>query len=293
MAKSSYNQRASISRSRLDHVISTEVWGIRIKPIPVKIYLFWFGVLFFLMWLVTKSPVSASPVWLLILIAIWVIATGAYLGTQMKTGELRFTQVPTLIKYFEPGERSVKTRRTSEPYDFMSIVGIRDIDETGMLYFLDGSVGKAYGVVGSASRLVFDRDRAHMVNRVDAFWRKVDTTCEWLFITTKEPQRVFRQVAHAERQNKAIIYDDPGLRELREEKYAILTEDVGGRFNSIHQYLIIKAKNDEDLQAAHSLLASEVESSSLMFKQCIMLDEQATVDMLGAIYHHRSTSEEM
>lgn len=294
MAKTAYNQRASIDRSRLDHVIAIEVWDVKIKPMPVKVILFWFAVMFFIMWLMTKSPVSDAPVWLLIFIAVWVVVVAGFFGTQMKTGEMRFSLIPVLFDYFQPGERVVKTRTSSEPYDFMSIVGIRDIDETGLIHFLDGSVGKGYQIVGSASRLLFSTDQAYMVDRVDAFWRKVGVEQEWIFLTMKEPQRVFRQIAHTEKMNRrlnALGMYHSDLRELLEERYDIAAKDVGGKFNSIHQYLVIKAQTPEDLQAGHTLLAAEVEASSLMFKQCVMLDAQATVDMLGAIYRHRTSSE--
>ena len=287
MAKSMYKIPAAINRSRLDHEITISGWDVSLRPLPLKIILYWIGVAMVLMWALTQSSVSKSSPVLMILFTIWYIITVLYLGGRTKTNEMRFMLIPALVEYLPDSARKITARRNSNPYAFMQLLGIRDIDSAGMSYFLDGSIGQGYSVVGSASALLFDEDRNSILNRVDQFWRKVGHDSEWIFLTTKEPQRVHRQIAAVQRQNLALQGGGnyhPDLMALLNEKYEILDQDVGGKFLSMHQYLIIKAKNEEALKQAHGILASEVESSSLMFKRCVKLNEEATYQMLAPLY---------
>ena len=51
---------------------------------------------------------------------------------------------------------------------------LKEITESDgrIITFIDGNVGQLYAIVGSASRLLFDRDRDRIMFRVDHFWRK-------------------------------------------------------------------------------------------------------------------------
>ena len=107
--------------------------------------------------------------------------------------------------YYVPGSaRKVLTRRNSQAAPFHSIVGISEIAKDGLIQYADGRVGRAYLVVGSASVLLFEDDKKAILDRVDSFWRKVSTDVEFTFMTTKEPQRTYRQVAALERTNKNL-----------------------------------------------------------------------------------------
>lgn len=294
MAKATYKIPASIARSRLDHEISAEVWDINLRPTPIKVVLYWILILFVWMGLILKSPISSTPILVRILFTVWFFAAAVFYGRRSESGEMKFQQMPALLNYLPKAARNVLTRKTSDPFPFMSIVGIRSIDKNGTLHFIDGSVGRAFSVVGSASLLLFSDDRARMIDRVDSFWRKIDTDTNWIFLTTKEPQRVYRQVANVERQNQNLRPENrhPELRELMEEKYSILCDDVGGKFNSIHQYLVLRSDTMEHLHNAFTVLQAEVEGSSMFFKQCTILDGRSTLDMLGAIYHNRAEHEQ-
>lgn len=287
MAKSVYKIPASISRSKLDHEVVITGWDISLKPLPVKSILYFFACAFFLAWAVTQSPLSNAPIPLLVLFMLWFIVVAVFFGRRTKTGEMVFNQIPALVQYLPKGRRKILTRRTSKPFDFMELLNIKDIDESGLIYFLDGSFGQGYSVVGSASRLVFDGDRAHIVNRVDNFFRKIDTKTEYIFLTMKEPQRVHRQLNNFNKQINRMKYTHPELRALMQEKYEIARDDVGGRFNSIHQYVILKAPTMDALKASHQLLRSEVENSRTVFAQCTMLNNTATVDMLSTLFKKR------
>lgn len=284
MAKSIYKIPTSIARSFLDHEITLSGGGWQVKPLPLKVILFWVGSIFGLFWVLSSTYFKHADFWLLAVFVIWWLGTTAFLGRYSKTKELNLTSVPALVKYFEPGARRVITRKSADPSPFYSITGIDEVDETGLITWSDGTVGQAYMVVGSASVLVFAQDRISILDRVDAFYRKVDTTAELLWITTKEPQRVYRQLANLELRNRRLKQPDPELFELMEEQHSILTGYVGGSFTSIHQYLVIKADNLEALRRAHTVVSAEGEESALMIKQLTPMDGSDTLEMFRGIY---------
>lgn len=284
MAKMSYKVRTSLNRSFLDHEITLSKGGWAAKPSPIKQLFFFGGGALALLWAVTQTFVASSGPVFITLFVIWGLALIVYFGGITKTKELRAMNVPALLAYAPSRARNVFTRRSSDPSDFYSIVGIDGIEEDGRIHFSDGGEGQVYLVVGSASYLLFDEDRIGILDRVDAFWRKIDTNCEWSFVTTKEPQRIYHQVASLEHRNHALEVRDPDLIELQNEQYDILTQHVGGKFTSIHQYLLLKGKSADALRRAHMVLQSEVEGSALMIKEATVLDREETEPMLRVFY---------
>ena len=283
-----YAIRASLNRSFWDHEITLPAAGFQMKPLPLKVILFWVGSLFFIFWVVTNTPVQKANYFLLgLIVVLWVILTGFFAQTT-DTKELKARLLPVAVNYAKKENREVLTRQSSHPYEFYAIVGIKDLDmQTGLISYQDGTFGQMYLVVGTASRFLFESDETAILNRYNAFWKKVDTDCEFCTITTFEPQRVYRQVAALEERNKNLQNRDADLRRLLKEEYEILVKSVGGSFTSIHQYLLLKGDNMDALRGGHTVVASEAENSSLIFKQCVMLDGKDTLEALKTIYSGR------
>lgn len=287
MAKERYIVPVSLDRTILDHELTLSSNAMRLKPLPMKVIFAYIGSITMLMWLLTGTPLKGASFGYLVLISVWWIAATAYFAAYSKTKEMRGEMIMALIDYLPKAARKVLTRSDSSPGQFHSIVGIKDVDEkTGFITYADGMVGQAYAVVGSASCLLFDQDRDAILNRNDRFYRKLEPGVEWVFITTKEPQRVHTQIATLEKRNRRLSPKarDPELVALMDEQYQSLKSYVGASFFSIHQYLILIARNEEDLRKAHNLLDSEAGDSSLMFKEVTMLTYDETMDLLRTHY---------
>lgn len=287
MAKERYIVPVSLDRTILDHELTLSSNAMRLKPLPMKVIFAYIGSITVLMWLLTGTPLKGASFGYLVLISVWWIAATAYFAAYSKTKEMRGEMIMALIDYLPKTARKVLTRSDSSPGQFHSIVGIKEVDEkTGFITYADGMVGQAYAVVGSASCLLFDQDRDAILNRNDRFYRKLEPGVEWVFITTKEPQRVHTQIATLEKRNRRLSPKarDPELVALMDEQYQSLKSYVGASFFSIHQYLILIARNEEDLRKAHNLLDSEAGDSSLMFKEVTMLTYDETMDLLRTHY---------
>lgn len=293
MAKERYIVPVSLDRTILDHELTLSSNAMRLKPLPMKVIFAYIGSITVLMWLLTGTPLKGASFGYLVLILVWWIVATAYFASYSKTKEMRGEMIMALIDYLPKTARKVLTRSDSSPGQFHSIVGIKDVDEkTGFITYSDGMVGQAYAVVGSASCLLFDQDRDAILNRNDRFYRKLEPGVEWVFITTKEPQRVHTQIATLEKRNRRLSPDarDPELVALMDEQYQSLKSYVGVSFFSIHQYLILIARNEEDLRKAHNLLDAEAGDSSLMFKEVTMLTYDETIDLLATHYGSVATN---
>jgi hypothetical protein len=80
------------------------------------------------------------------------------------------------------------------------------------------------------------------------------------------------------------VKEDEDIKTLVREQYKILTEFVGKKFKSLHQYMIIKGDNEEALSAINNIVISEVRSSSQMLKQCTAMYENDIENVLKLIY---------
>jgi hypothetical protein len=173
---------------------------------------------------------------------------------------------------------------------FYSIANLESIDEDrGMVTFADGDVGAVYRVVGSASVLLFPEDREAILDRVDAFYRNMGPEYEIIYITAKESQNVKRQLRNMDARIARLENDDPDLKAVAEMDRYFLSEMVGKRYRSIHQYMILKAGNEEALQAAHAALESEVNYSTLMIKRCVALYDEELHDVFKTLFKGRET----
>lgn len=284
MVRNIFKIPTRLNRTFLDHEISFQVFGMQVPPTPIKQLLFLVGGALLIAWSATSTSLKSAHPGLIAFYLVWALATLIYFGTLTKTRELRARTLPALASYAPKAARVVITRRDSDPNPFASIVGIDAIDTDGRITFADGTFGQIYLVAGTASFLLFEEDSQAILKRVDAFWRKVETSCEYIFITTKEPQRIYHQVANLERRNRALEVRDPDLLELQNEQYAVLTGHVGDRFTSIHQYVVLKATSAEALRQAHQILQAEVEDSTHMIKEITMLDRDEATQMLRVLY---------
>ena len=289
LAKDSYKIAPALNRSFLEHEIAMPVPGFDSRPTSIKQLLFYLAGLLVIMWATTSTFIKSAGVLWIVLFVAWSVSVVVYLGLMSRTKQLKAETLPTLVNYIPRTSRIVVTRRSANPTAFASIVGIESIAPDGRITFFDGGAGQLYSIVGSASYLLFDEDRTAIINRVDFFWRNVPPSAEFIIITTKEPQRVYRQIAGLERRNQRLAADpvagsDPDLLALQSEQYGILHDYVGGRFSSIQQYMLVRGKSPDALRAGCIQLEAEIESSSLMIKEASKLDREATQTLLATLY---------
>ena len=292
MAKSSYAIRSGLDQSFLDIEIAlTSDDGMGLKPLPLSLIFAWIGSAALCAFIVIGSPVANLGIPQKIVFCLLWLIMSAYLFRRDDTGEMAFYKFPVLLSYIPRKNRHIHVRsgeKVSRLGDATNMAGCDE--ERGLLKFSDGDIGYLYQVVGSASVLLFEEDRDAIIDRVDAFYRKMKHDYELIFFTMRQSQDVKRQVANcdAKRQTVAASGDDELLALLDTDR-AYLTDLVGAHFRSIHQYLLVKAPNEEALELGRTMLQVEVESSLLMIKRCVALYDDDLRDAVAAVIRGRES----
>lgn len=286
MAKNMYKIPFDLNANYSDMEISLKGKdGIGPKPLPVKVILAYVVSAMLCFMAITRTVVGSGNVLQIgLFIILWIGLTFVLLSYD-STKRMQIELVPTLLNYISKNNRQVITRSTSNAMPFYQIVGIESVDEnTGLVKYTDGTFAYWYRVVGSASILLFDADKQAILDRVDNFYRKMNTDSEVIFITTKSSQQIYKQVLALKRKYDNLEVRDPDLIMLANEQFSTLKDYVGDSFKCIHQYMVIKADNKEVLMQTKNIIASEAENSSLMIKRCIAMYKDDILAALQLIY---------
>ncbi len=285
-AKESYKIPTSLTSNYLDMEIAIQKDAVGFRPMPVRVILFWIAGIFIWFYLTFNggSIFRESPLWVKILFSLAWFALVFVLANRDAQQRMQIEYFPALMKYIVKANRTVHTRRTDDAGAFYGIVGIDSIDNSGLVHYSDGTYGYWYAVVGSASALIFDEDKDAIVTRVDNFYKKLQPDAQIEYVTVKTSQNVATQLAHLDAQQQALEFADPDVNNLFVEQYKLLRDEVGQKFRSIHQYMILKGDNREALSSLNSTLLSEVQNSSLMIKRCDPLYEEQILTILKSIY---------
>lgn len=290
--KSSYKIPVNLDSSYLDVEIPIELGGKSNKSIPLKSMMFGVISILILFFMIDKTFIREGDIGQkFIFTLVWLFATFIVCGYD-PTHRLNMELIPILLNYMSKHYRHVKTRSFDNANDFFSIVGIKNVDNSGIIYFADGTYGICCLVVGSASLLLFDEDRISIIERVEKFYKRLEIDSELIFITKKEAQHVTKQIIAINDLNNNLICDDPDARILLNEQYRTLRNHIGKSFRSTHQYLIIKSDNMEALNKSCAIIENEFKSSDRVFKQCVKLGKDSILDVLASIYTGREVGDE-
>ena len=258
-AKQVYKIQYGLNESYLDMNISLNTKDGSIgRVFPLKVLIIYVGSLMSIFYLMmntfigTMSSIPQKILFVLLWFGLTILLAGAD-TTQRMNVEL----VPVLFNYLPKQARYIYTRTGRNITPFFNLVGIEAIYDDGLVEFFDGTVGYWYRVVGSASILLFDADRDAIIERVDNFFMKWHADSEIMFLTNKESQKVYNQVANLQKRYDNLKSSDKDLRNIAEEQFRILRDYVGKEFKSIHQYMLIKSANKEALNIANYIVQSE------------------------------------
>lgn len=287
MAKQSYRIPVGLDTSSLDIEISVKSSnGVGFRGMPLRFILCvlasglaWFYAIY-------ASPVKDFGIPFMVVFTIIWVFTSVILLKIDATGEMAFKKLPVLMAYLPPNARKLRCRSDDNIGPFVGLCNIKEVDaDYGYIKFADGDVGYAYRVVGSASILLFKDDREAILDRVESYFRTMKEDYEIIFITAREGQKVTRQLdAMDKRIEKLKGPENRELYELAMMERDCLEDFVGRRFKSIHQYMILKARNDEVLDNVKAILEMEVQSSQLMIKRCVFLYGEELLSMFRSVF---------
>lgn len=287
MAKPDYKIPASLDNNYLDMEIAIQKDGAGLKPLPVRVILLWLVGIFAWFYLILNNGSFMHEAGFGIKLGFTIVyfILIMFLTKRDRMNKMQIEYVNAFLNYIPKSNRNVITRRSANAAPFYAIAGIERIDpKTGMVVYTDETYAYWYKVVGTASNLLFAEDRNAIIDRVNDFYKKVDSDCELIFFTTKEPQNVSRQLAHLQMNYNKMTFRDKDMNDIVREQYLQLREVVGKRYRSMHQYFILKGDSEESLAALNNVLISECENSSRMISYCEPLYQEDIQRVLKLIY---------
>lgn len=283
--KQSYGIKTPMLSTALDTEITLQKDGVGLRPLPIKFVIITIVSGCLCLKVSTDDMVAVgNPLQKVIFVCMWITMTILLFMTD-KTKRMNFQNIISLLNYLAvPSNRRVITRRDTPATAMLDMCNIKSIDTSGLIKFADRHYGYMYRVTGTASVLLFDTDKNQIINAVDNFYRKVDANTEYIFITLKEPQKIYNQVAAVKHRFDRLSVYDADLSDLCNNQLIMLRDVVGKKYQSIHQYMIIKADSIESLTAAKITLQSELDSSGLFIKRCIPLYNDEILEALATVY---------
>lgn len=287
--KESYKIPASLGVSYLDMEIplrSKNNVGLS-KPVSLMSMALYIVTLIVLMLLLFQTPLQSMNLFYKLVFSALVLGLATLLVSRSKSKQFGFSLLLALTSYYPKASRRVRTAPLDSVVPLQNLYNIDSVDpDIALITFKDGTIGRVFKVVGTASQLMFERDKLSIVGKVDRFYRRFPVGTEIIYDTLKEPQQVRRQVMNSKMKESRLISESPGLKHLYEEQRDVLTYGVGTRFKSIHQYAILKAPNEEALNSLENEIRSDSEGLGVMFRGAEALNYEDTKQYFKGVFNY-------
>lgn len=186
---------------------------------------------------------------ILFTISYWVFA-GAMIKRQ-RSGERGYKWLmPTINYWFSGKQRFIITRGHAGESEVMKLkftVPVETWEEqSGLIRFTDGSVAYMLDVIGNGSSALFQDDVEHIISTFEAYLKQLKQGTTVTVVSRQAAQDASIQIENLERQrkenqNKAVDF-------LIAKKLDILKNFVQNEFKSIHQYIVLRARNEDTLE---------------------------------------------
>lgn len=239
------------------------------KPVSAKVMIFSLLAAFGWFYLVFQTFIGKGGIPVIIGFTIGWVLLSILLVKADKTNRTGLELVFSMINYLPKSGRYVPVRMSDKVYPLQHLLNVKTIDpEDGRIHFLDGQVGHVYHVVGSASALMFEQDKQIILDKVDAFYRKLPVGVEVIYDTVYEGHSVDEQLESVKETKKNLNVQSQGLNALLKEQHDILKYAINNNqgLTSLHQYLVVRAPSESALTEFENLLIGDVEGDGLMFR---------------------------
>ncbi|MCC2249010.1 hypothetical protein JUJ52_03435 [Virgibacillus sp. AGTR] len=239
------------------------------RPVLAKTILFTLLAAFCWFYLVFQTFIGKGGIPVVIGFTITWTVLSVLLAKADKTNRTGLELMFSMINYLPKTGRYVPVRMSDSVHPFKYLLNVDTVDpEDGRIHFLDGQIGHCYHIVGSASELMFEQDKQTILDKVDAFYRKLPVGVEVIYDAVYEGHSVEDQLQAVKQTKQDLNVKSKGLNTLLKEQHDILKYAINNNqgLTSLHQYLVVRAPSESTLVEFENLLIGDVEGDGLMFR---------------------------
>lgn len=289
----SFAIRSGLNETMLDTVVPLSFGGSEFKlkkELTVRTMLFLLTEVIVFFFICFQTPLVRGGILPNI---IWITGYwwfGWLIARPTPTGLLGYTYFLAALKYFNPDFRKLPTRVYQLSAPAVEFVGIATdgIDEDGNIYFANGDIGQIYELTGNASFMIFEEDKIRVLNDARVFYRGINPLTTITYDTVSSPQRVDNQLKVKQWQIDNLTLKQSNLLSLLQREKKALNEVVGKQFTTLHQYMVVRSVNLNELRVFVKWLTLAANSDSLFLKSAVRLDSRKEViNYFGSIYSNR------
>ena len=264
--------RTSLGQKRWDariQISTNSSAAIVHKPVTYRMLLYLFLDIMLGMWIVMDTPINPAKGGMLgcILFLIGYLGMSRLLLARSETMDYGYRYFRRLISYVMNEDlRKIRTGKLYDARPAYRLMGIAAIGEDGTIIFTNGEYGYLLTVVGYASALLFDQDKAMILDSARVFYRQLPAAMTCNVYTRSMPQDVKVQFdAKLDQLHKLKNgIQSPGLSQIVKAQARVLRDIVGKQFSVTSQYMLLRGTRDS-LETVENNLLQNAGSSSAMF----------------------------
>lgn len=259
--KDSYKIPYSINVTKLDAPVpltsTSGEYSFLKRPIKLKIIFLGAGLGFILPILVyLKTPLAKGGILGMLLVLIgweWFV----YLLLWPQDNKLDGWQwiIPTLTYWLNYKTRSISTRGDDEVTLVKEVMNFEDINDKGVITFVNGWVGNIYQMDGFASNMLFEAEKAQIVDAFERYMKLLPANVSVSIVTQFAPLDLTDQ-----KYNASSLTDQQYKADLKSYAHAQqnMTEQVGTSFQTVTQWLLLSAPDLAILNEQNGWLEQQV-----------------------------------
>ena len=191
--------------------------------------------------------------------------------------------LPTLMYFPTFESRKINTRSTAnneEVEKLQAIIPVKSVDKSGMVEYIDNSVGVVIKVIGNGSTTLFEKDKESVIDAFESFLRDLKMNVSVNVEMRNGNQNCTNQIENLDKQKENTT--NPTVLAINERKRKAL-EIIEQTFTTIEYRVFLRSKTSEDLQSVIKAIQSK-KSSNEMFKNVEIVKGEETYDVYREFY---------
>lgn len=191
---------------------------------------------------------------------------------------------PTFEYVIKRKDRFIQTRGTAGDREVLKLqwsIPLEEVDEqNGLIHYTNGDVGIVLDVIGNGSRALFTQEKEEIIMAFERVLRQMELNVTLTIESKQSKQDCSEQLANLEELRRKNT--SPTIDRIISERIDILENEIETKFKSTHQYLHLRAPDEDRLNTTLQLLRQQKNQG--LFRYMVAMNGEKQLDRLTAFY---------